>query len=105
MALQKKPLIEKGRNIYVPINLNKIAHTTYDESSILKFHGFDKYINFTRNEIQFEIFRDLGDPANKYFPFVFHHQVGNDQKNKLGIFEHYLCFMEVDELFNEIRQN
>ena len=51
MALQKKPLIENGRNIYIPLHLNNITQITYDEASILKFHGFDKYINFTKNEI------------------------------------------------------
>jgi hypothetical protein len=71
LAIQKKPLIDYGRNIFIPINLNNITHITYNESLILSFHGFDKYINFTKNEIQFEIFRDLGDPTNKFFPFFF----------------------------------
>ena len=44
-------------------------------------------------QIEFEQVRDLGEPINKWMPFVFY-----NRRIKYGDYETYLCFMNIEEI-------
>lgn len=92
MKLENKPILEKGTVVYIPINIDNIKKVNYDQQEILKFQDNSKNVSFTHTHIDFEMVRDLGDPTNDWFPFVYYNWVNQNR------YSQYFCFMNVEKL-------
>jgi hypothetical protein len=56
--------MSKDRKIFIPVNFNQIHQEIFSIESLYKYHGQDKYVNGTSNELAFEIFKDLLEPCS-----------------------------------------
>ena len=71
--------------MYQELNKDKI-----DTEKIKEYCTWDKFLNCSSNELVFELTRDIADPTNDFFPFLFYQKVDRYK------FEIFLCFMNVE---------
>ena len=98
MIKQNKCLIEIGTVIFIPMELDNIIKDTYYEKHFYKYVGETKTTQRTSTDIQFELVRDLNQPLNSYFPFIF-----NNKYNNVRGFDHFLCFINIDKVAEEMQ--
>ena len=70
--------------------IDSIQSIPFNHDNIQKYCGCDKRINFSSNELVFELTRDMADPTKDYFPFLFYQKVAREK------FEIFWCFMNVE---------
>jgi hypothetical protein len=52
--------------------VDSIQSVTFNHDKIKEYCSYDKEINFSSNELVFELTRDIADPTNDFFPFLFY---------------------------------
>ena len=70
--------------------IDKIQSIPFNHVNIKEYFGCDKLINGSRNELVFELTRDMADPTKDYFPFLFYSKVAFEK------YEIFWCFMNVE---------
>jgi hypothetical protein len=52
--------------------IDSIQSVQFNHDKIKQYCGDDKYFNRSSNELVFELTRDIADPTNGFFPFLFY---------------------------------
>ena len=52
--------------------VDSIQSVPFNHDKIKEYCGDDKNINCSSNELVFELTRDIADPTNGFFPFLFY---------------------------------
>ena len=75
------------------MQLQNIFKETYSENILDNYIGshIDSLISST--QIEFEQVRDLGEPINKWIPFIFYNRIIKDYN-----YDAYLCFMNIEDI-------
>ena len=76
-------VVDKNSKIFIIENNNNIKVESFDKDKILDIltrdsapnHSRDKYPNYTKNFIAFEMIDDLDDPTSQLLPFILHSRV------------------------------
>ncbi len=90
-------LVNNDTKIYVPVQINNIIECKFDE--IKNYCEVSKFNIKMGTDIIFETVRDLGEPINDFFPFIYNQWV-NNACDSGDCFDHYICFFNV-EAFKE----
>ena len=52
--------------------VDQIQSVPFNHEKIEEYRTEDKYVNGSSNELVFELTRDIADPTNDFFPFIFY---------------------------------
>ena len=52
--------------------VDSIQSVPFNHDKIKEYCTWDKSINCSSNELVFELTRDIADPTNDFFPFIFY---------------------------------
>jgi hypothetical protein len=63
-------MIKEDTNIFITKTTDSIMQVLFNHEKIKESSDWDKYINYSSNELVFEQVRDFANPTFNYCPFL-----------------------------------